>query len=58
MTLPVTFQGLTGTTYTDYVYIQKGRSESVLLFFNRGTPPSTNLVDRMSKVAAAQMKAG
>jgi hypothetical protein len=54
--LPVTYQGETGTTYTDFVAVQKGRSESSFLFLNDGIPPSTSLIDRLAKAAAARMK--
>jgi hypothetical protein len=56
MTLPVTFQGFTGTTYSDFVFVQNGRSESVLSFFSDGSRPSAKLVNRMADAAAAKMK--
>jgi hypothetical protein len=56
LALPVTYQGETGTTYTDFVAVQEGRSESSFLFLNDGVPPSTSLIDRLAKAAAARMK--
>lgn len=55
LALPVTYQGISGITYTDFVTIQKGRSESNFMFANQGVQPPTGLIDRMSKAAEAQM---
>ncbi|MGP0030214.1 MAG: hypothetical protein ACLPVF_06875 [Acidimicrobiales bacterium] len=54
VTIPVTDQGLTGTTYSDFVYVQKGRSESVLSIFDDGPPPA-GLIDRLAKAAAGRL---
>jgi len=36
--LPVSYQGVTGTTYSDYIYIDKGRSETVLEWTTSAPP--------------------
>jgi len=46
--LPVSYQGVTGTTYSDYIYIDKGRSETVLEVDNLGAAPPAALVERLA----------
>ncbi|HZU79963.1 MAG TPA: hypothetical protein VE991_08600 [Acidimicrobiales bacterium] len=52
---PLTYQGVSGTFYLEFVVVQKGRSESNLLFTDLGTPPSTTLVQQMAADAAAAL---
>lgn len=54
--LPVTYQGETGSTYTDYLFVQSGRSESVLQALSEGTPPSMSVLDHLLAEAASRMK--
>lgn len=54
--LPVSYQGITGTFYSDFIAIQKGRSESTLLFQNQGIKPPASIIDCLVKDAAARMK--
>jgi len=54
--LPVTYQGETGPIYTDYVFVQSGRSESVLQAISEGEMPSTAVLERLAAEAASRMK--
>jgi hypothetical protein len=54
--LPVSYQGITGTTYTDFVHVEKGRSESTFIFENQGIKPPSSVIDRLAKDAVARMK--
>ena len=53
--LPVSYQGVTGTTYSDYIYIDKGRSETVLEVDNLGAAPPAALVERLAMSAQARL---
>ena len=52
---PVSLYGLSGTDYLDVVEVQKGRSESILMFDNTGTRVSTRIIDQLTRTAAARM---
>lgn len=50
-----TYQGVSGTEYLEFVVVQKGRSESNLVFSNTGGVAPSSTVDRLAQEAADQL---
>ncbi len=55
ITVPITEQGVSVQVVVEFVVVQKGRSESVLMFTNTGAPAPANVVNRLVSAAAARL---
>jgi hypothetical protein len=58
MSLPVTYQGLTGPSYLDLVFVQAGPSESIFTIFNSGEPIPDSVVSQLATAAAKKLQGG
>lgn len=56
--VPITYQGHSTTLYVEVVMVQKGRSESNLLFTGENAPPDPAVVDQVATGAADAMRTG
>jgi len=51
-----TQEGVSGTDYLDIVEVQRGRSESVLMFDNTGSRVSARIIDQLTRSAADRLR--
>jgi hypothetical protein len=55
--VPYTYKGSSGVVYNDIVFVQKGRSESVLWFFNFRHATATSILTNVASAAASRLDA-
>jgi hypothetical protein len=53
--VPYTFKGSSGVVYNDIVFVQKGRSESILWFYNMRHPTAKTIVTNVASAAASRL---
>lgn len=56
LSLPFTYQGVSGTEYVDNYLVQAGRSEAVVQFTNTGGPVAASVVDPLLQAAAGRLQ--